>query len=55
MSKENRAAEALSQVELKAQSQLILLVPSFDLVKQLKLENDNSSELQALHMELIDN
>lgn len=50
------ADDPFSQVELEVQSQyFILSVPSFAFIKQLKLETNNSSELLALHLELVNN
>lgn len=44
------------RMELEVQPQcMILLILSFDLLKEIKLENDTSDELQALQSEIASN
>lgn len=54
--KDNSAIDALSRVDVENIPHcIILLIPSLDVVKQLKLENDTLTDLHDLHLELASN
>lgn len=52
--KDNKVADTLSRLDFPSQLfSMILSFPSFEIVKQIKIENNSSPELQAIHTTII--